>query len=337
MDGPLTALEHLDGPGVLAAAGIIVPPASVVAQPIRSGNVVIRLDTDQATFYLKAPAKDLEPWDDKVEGARAKVSREAAAAECLRRRGVASMDVLAVETGEANVLGRPYLLTRRVPGRQFTEIVPRGTQAAWEEPLEAVGAYLASVHRIEFDAAGYVVSAHGPAGPTPPAPVRSAHTPEAAQDEALQDLEHLHGRVDIGLLLDLEHRFSSMADAIREEYHPPRFVIGGFHPDHPFLDRMSDGLSVVGCVDLEVASGGRTLDDLVTFSTGMMFRFDGTVPWWEPLFDGYGTEPSIESVRTALLASCTYLFGDLAGLQATYRALIESTTWGELFNAHRRQ
>jgi len=247
------------------------------------------------------------------------------------------MEVLAVETGEANALGWPYLLTRRVPGRQFTEIVPAGVHAAWEEPLEAVGAYLASVHRIEFHAAGYVVSADGPAGPTPPAPVRSTHTPEAAQDEALQDLERSHGRVDVGLRRDLEDRFASMADAIRDDYYPPQFVTGGFHPDHPFLDRVADGLSVVGCVDLEVASGGRTLDDLVTFSTGMMFRFDGSVPWWEPLFDGYGTQPSIEAVRTALLASCGYLFGELPGLQTTYRSLLESTTWRQLFNVHRRQ
>jgi hypothetical protein len=50
LDGHLTALEHLDGAGVLASAGIIVSPASVVARPMRSGNLVIRLDTDQATF-----------------------------------------------------------------------------------------------------------------------------------------------------------------------------------------------------------------------------------------------------------------------------------------------
>jgi hypothetical protein len=257
LDGPLTALEHLDGAGVLASAGIIVSPASVVARPMRSGNLVIRLDTGQATYYLKAPTKDLEAWDDKVEGARIKVSREAAAAECLRHRGVASMEVLAVETGEANALGWPYLLTRRVPGRPFTEIVSAGVHVAWEEPLEAVGAYLASVHRIEFHAAGYLVSVEGPAGPTPPATVRSAHTPEAAQ-EALQDLEGSHGRLDVGLQRDLEQRFASMADAIRDEYCPPHFVIGGFHPDHPYLGRVADGLSVVGCVDLEVASGGRT-------------------------------------------------------------------------------
>lgn len=326
----------VDGNSILAAAGVQAPThGRVIVQRVPSGNLVFRLSTDRGAFYVKAPTKDLGEWSIEVEGARTKAIREAAAAECLRRRSLAAMEVLAVETGVANALGRPYLLTREVRGRPFTEVAASASASTLAEALSAVGAYLRSVHSIEFSAAGYLVSADGPIGPTPPAPVRPSHTPEAAQAAAYQDLAKTARSLDAGLRREVARRLSSIADGLRNEFHPPHFVIGGFHPNHPYLDHEAGGWTVVGCIDLEVASGGRVLDDLVTFATGIMTRVDAEVPWWEPLFDGYGSEPSIESVRVELLASCSYLFGEAPDLDATYRALLAAPTWSKLFNAHR--
>lgn len=78
-------------------------------------------------------------------------------------------------------------------------------------------------------------------------------------------------------------------------------------------------------------------DDLTTFAVGMIFRFEPDIPWWEPFFEGYGSEPTLDRFRTALLSSCSYCFG--AGpaprLETTYRALLTADSWPALFSAHR--
>jgi len=328
-------LDRAAAIAILRAAGIAAD--GLRARHIPSGNDVFRLDTDGETFFLKAPAKDLEPWSDPLEGAGVKVNREQAAAECLKSHGLPGLDVMVAEVGQDNAIHRPYLLTRRVPGQPFTRIVPRHAQQRWKGPLQAVGAFLAAVHRIEFKAAGYVVTPEGPAGPTPPAPLMALHSAEVAQSEAFGDLDLARSLLDPALIETLEARFGAIAATIAPEYQPPRLVIGGFHPNHPFLDRAPGGWSVSGCIDLEVTSGGRTLDDLVTFAVGMMFRFDADIAWWEPLFEGYGSEPSLDRFRTDLLAKCSYLFGPAPALGATYQALLTATSWASLFNAHRPQ
>lgn len=156
-----------------------------------------------------------------------------------------------------------------------------------------------------------------------------------AQAHALADLDRARSQLDHQTIEALEARFSSLAETIRPDFLRPRFVIGGFHPNHPFLSLLEREWSVCGCIDLEVASGGRPLVDLVTFAVGMMFRSDPAIPWWEPLFEGYGLEPSFEAVRTELLSSGAYLFGSSADLGAIYRALLRARSWHELFNAHR--
>ncbi|MGH9223930.1 MAG: phosphotransferase family protein [Acidimicrobiales bacterium] len=336
----LTALHRLSCDRTVAAAVLDAAGATKAhlarIRRVPSGNDVLRLDTDLGTFFLKAPAKDLEPWPDPREGAAARVAREHAAAECLRSYGLPGPEVVAADVSGDNPIGRPYLLTRKVEGRPFTTVVGRRARHGWRGPIHAVGAFLAAVHEIEFDAAGYLVTPDGPVGPTPPAPPRPSHDPAVAQQHAFADLERARPHLEPSLIADLEQRFGSMNAATATSYHPPRLVIGGFHPNHPFLARASEQWSVVGCIDLEVASGGRTLDDLVTFAVGLMFRFDAAVPWWEPLFEGYGDEPPLELCRLELLASCKYLFGGSRSLPAAYHALMAAPSWATLFRLPRR-
>jgi aminoglycoside phosphotransferase (APT) family kinase protein len=312
-----------------------VHPGSLGIRRIPSGNAVYRLKAESDTYFLKVPTKDLEFWPDPLEGAAVKVERELAASRCLANHGVPGLEVVWAEPGSANPLGRPYLLTRSAPGRPFTQIVPARARRGWRSPLRAVGRFLASVHRIEFDTAGYLVSPEGPIGPTLPAPVRPEHRAEVAQAHALADLDQASSRLDSRTIEALEARLGSLAETIGPDFLQPRFVIGGFHPNHPFLALLEGEWSVRGCIDLELASGGRPLDDLVTFGVGMMFRSDPAIPWWEPLFEGYGSEPSFEGVRTELLGSGAYLFGLSGDLGIIYRALLDADSWHELFNAHR--
>lgn len=322
------AIRALEVVGLSVASGVRTTRA-------RSGNEVLRLDTEAGTFFLKAPSKDLDPWPDPLDGAAAKVAREQAASLCLRRHGLPGPEVLVAELGCDNPLGRPYLLTRCVPGRPFTTVVPRGARQRWKAPLRAVGAFLAAAHRIVFAAAGFVTTPQGPVGAVSPARALTSHASDVAQADALRDLDNARPFLDGDLAARLETRFSTLAASIDGEYHPPRLVIGGFHPNHPFLARTEDEWSVVGCIDLEVTSGGRVFDDLATFAVGMMFRFDPDIPWWEPLFEGYGSAPQLESFRMELLGHCSYLFGGRAALGATYRRLLGAQSWATLFNVHR--
>lgn len=328
-----TAITSAEGVEVLRAAGVEVSSGSVVVDLVPSGNGVHRLRSGEETFFVKVPVKDLEPWPDPIDGAAVKVAREAAAAECLHRNGVAALEVLTTDTGTANPVGRPYLLSRAVDGAPFRGLMESSSRRDREALVAAVGGYLRHVHAIEFRASGYIVSADGPTGPTPPAPPRAAHDPKVAAADALGDLAQARGRVDELVWWRAHERLGSLSDRISSEYEPPRFVMGGFHTNHPHLREVGGGWQVVGCVDLEVASGGRVLDDLVTFAADLMLEVGGA-EWWEPLFDGYEGEPPVEAVRDELLGSCVYLFGDRGDLTQTYRNLLDASSWSELFSAH---
>lgn len=325
-------LGRMDWLAVLDAAGVRAQIDSVQVERIRSGNSVYRIRCDDGTLFLKIPAKDLEAWSNELDGAAVKVEREAAAAACLRRHRVAAFETVTAETGVANPVGRPYLLTRAVDGTAFRSLMEPAPPTGWEGIVAAVGSYLRCVHNIEFEATGYLVSADGPAGPTPPAPPRPAHDPLVAQRDALHDLERAGDRIDPGVKRSVAARLSCLAERTAPQYEPPRFVIGGFHTNHPHLARSGDAWTVVGCIDFEVASGGRVVDDIVTFAVGLAAELP-VLGWWAPLFDGYGGPPPFEAVRDELLGSCAYLLGDCQDLDEAYRSLLDATSWRELFVA----
>lgn len=214
---------------------------------MRSGNDVFKVDAGAETFFVKVPAKDLEAWPEPLDGAASKVVRECAACQCLREHGLPAPEVVAFDAGRENPIGRPYL-TRRLTGRPFTAVVPARSPRRWKGPLEAVGAFLAAVHAIEFDSPGYVTTPQGPLGPMRLEPPRGSHDPEVAQAQALEDLDAARSLLDPALVANLEERFRRIAAAIASEYTPPRFVIGGFHPNHPFLGRTNGRWGVTGCV-----------------------------------------------------------------------------------------
>lgn len=307
-----------------------------------SGNTVWRIDTSDATLFLKIPTKDLGAPSDHLAVAAAKVTCEQAAFACLLRHGLPATEVLAVGIDGANPIGRPYLLTRQVPGDSFTSIVPTPAGRGSFDTLEAVGGFLARVHAIELPRAGYFTTAEGPHERPSVLPPRASHSPQLARAEAIGDLDTSRSFLDSHLTSELDIRFSRITEELQDEYLPPRFVLGSFHPNHAFLARSRGRWEVTGCIDLEVASGGSVVEDLTTLSVGFMHRFSPDAPWWEPLFRGYGGEPGLERMRLALLSCATYCFGgdrpstEPGRLAQIYRALLSASSWAELFTAHRK-
>jgi hypothetical protein len=64
----------------------------------------------------------------------------------------------------------------------------------------------------------------------------------------------------------------------------------------------AEGWRVTGFVDMEVASAGDPITDLVTFAIEMAAHFPVSSRWWEPLFVGYGRTPDFWRFKLRLLA-----------------------------------
>lgn len=318
---------------VLGDAG--VGSSNLRVLPVQSGNTVVEIVTDSEIFFLKVPTKDLEEWADFLDGAAFKVTVESAAFACLEAHGLGAPQVLVANTTSDNAVGRPYLLTREAPGEPFTAIVTAGRTEGWRGPLRAVGEFLGEVHRIEFAERGYIVTADGPSGPPPQAHLSSSHSVDVLHAGAMADLAAARPAIPDALADEVEERLVSILPVVGHEYGRPRFVLNAFHPNHPYLAEAGGDWRVTACLDLDSASGGCVLGDLVIFGVGMMFRLGPEVAWWEPLFQGYGTEPPFEAMRYYLLATCFYWHGEDGRLEATYRRLLDAMSWEELFNAHR--
>lgn len=296
---------------------------------------MVEIVTADETLFLKVPTKDLDEWTDPSEGAAFRVTVESAAFACLTAHGLGAPDVVTATTTSNNPVGWPYLLTRRLSGEPFTSVVGAGATEGWSAPIRAVGEFLGKVHDIEFAEFGYIDSAEGPTGPPAKDHLSSSHSVEVLHTGALADLGAARSAIPDALAAEVEARLLSILPTVSAQYAEPRFVLEGFHPNHPHLAADRAGWRVTGCLDLDSASGGCVLGDLVIFGVGMMFRLGPGVPWWEPLFEGYGLEPPLEVIRYYLLGSSFYWHGEDGRLESTYRSLLDASSWAELFNPHR--
>lgn len=331
-DLTLTASSASD---LMARAGIGGP---WVVTRLRHESHVFMLESGAARFFLKAHTKS---WyaSDWRHGPALAVRHEIAAWECLRRHGLATPEVVIADESAENALGWPHVVTRELPGSPAGWLVEGSGLVRTGAVLEALGDYLRRMHGITFRDAGYVMMPNGPDKPLDVTVWHHAcHSPDQWQRWALQGLE-TRGLSE-ELRREVERRCSTMADQIRPEYEPPRFTQGDSHASHYFVD-LRGGAHVAGVIDMEVASGGNPVYDLILIVVELMGRLDARTVWWEPLFAGYGDPPDLERFRLGLLATDEPSFrahgSDRwpATLEQTYRALIAAQTWEELFSANR--
>jgi aminoglycoside phosphotransferase len=322
-----TMLAEATARGLLDRAAVTRRESLGVRQ-MRSGNRVFEIACGTERFYVKFPAKDFVANVDPLTQAAARVAGEAAAFECLRQRGLSSIDVLGVEPDADNPSGWPCILLSGAAGRPLIDVVRDGDPP---RALLATGAYLAAMHAITFAQIGYISTAAGP-GPDPAGRLLAArHDPDVLQREAWSDLSnarpHLHDRT----FRAAEARLDGLAERVADEYETPYFVHGALHPNHPFIH---DGV-VSALIDLDNASAGAVFDDLLTLTVGLMIQAPHT-PWWDPLFDGYGVPQDIERYRDGLLSCAHYCFREhTRSLEATYDAILGADEWADLFHAHR--
>ncbi|GCE15379.1 phosphotransferase family protein [Tengunoibacter tsumagoiensis] len=302
---------------------------------IKEYNHVYRIECPQDIFFLKTHTKEWYPPEDVETGFS--VRHEQSACSLLASHGLPTPDVVLALHTRKNPLGRPFLLTRKLQGRSLIELLKHYQNDAlqWDELLRITGEYLQKMHSITFRFPGYIVD-NKPDGPLDDTqwqhPIWSARQ---RQINALAQLQQEQSKLSQQTIQRLQTLFSTLKEALEAEYQPPRFTHGDCHAHQFYLSQNEVRKWMVsGCVDLEVASAGDSLQDLVKIAIEMVREFTGR-DWWTPLFAGYGKEPNFDTFRLRLLCAEENEFQWPATRQEVFNHLLKASRWSELFTFNR--
>ena len=304
---------------------------------VKEDNHVFRIESDGRAYYLKTFTKDWYDGCTTLE-TRGCVDHEAGAFRILAAHGLNTPRVVVDERTCDNALGRPFILTEALRGRPLTELLDDADRLDFARLLRATGEYMARMHVIAFEFPGYVSSAGGPT--QAPNPNTWGHpiwtfgewekTARARwkRDEAVAAPE----------TVAKAREFHSLHEAeMKAAYEPPHFTHGDCHAWQFFLDREKGRWVVTGVVDMEVASSGNADFDFDKMFEGLPPTLDAATRWWEPLFEGYGREPSFDLVKLRLAASGLGGWGDgyrpWPGTREQVLAhVLNARDWSELFD-----
>ncbi|GHO89394.1 phosphotransferase family protein [Dictyobacter formicarum] len=327
-----TQLTQLQAQGITHLAGLHEP---VTVTLIKEYNHVYRIECQQGIFFLKMHTKDWYPPEDVETGFS--VRHEQSAWSVLASHGLATPDVLLAWNTRKNPLGLPFLLTRKLPGRSLVEMLKhyQDDKLQWDELLSTTGEYLQQMHRITFRFPGYIVD-NKPDGPLDDTkwqhPIWSARQ---RQMTALAQLQQEQSKLSQQTTKQLQILFSTLKEVLEAEYQPPRFTHGDCHAHQFYLHQNEvEKWMVSGCVDMEVASAGDSLQDLVKIAIEMVREFTGR-DWWTPLFTGYGKEPNFDTFRLRLLCAGENEFQWSGTRLEVLNHLLQASNWSELFTFNR--
>lgn len=315
---------------VLGRSGVSGP---LSVERVHAYNHVWRLAGDAGTFFLKIYTKLwYAPYGDSHAFP---VTHEAGAWRCLRAHGLATPEVVVAETGTANPLGRPFLLTRELEGRPLTELLRK--DLASDGPLRSVGEYLRRMHSVTFEFPGYVSSEEGPTGPRRRgAWEHRCWTAEARERLARETLEAEAAGLSADVRARLDRAIASMGERLRSSYEPPRFVHGDCHANAFFLVEEEGSWRVTGTVDMEVASAGDVVEDLMKLCIELATVLPTSSGWWDALFDGYGASPDFDLLKLRLLGATPADFAWTDRWPNSWEAIVRHITgagsWLQLFD-----
>ena len=119
------------------------------------------------------------------------------------------------------------------------------------------------------------------------------------------------------------------------------FVHGDCHASQFFVRKNCfSNWEISGVVDMEVASSGAPIHDLIKISIELATRSSYSehyknYNWWNPLFLGYGIEPNFNAIKIGLLTTgaesfwCQNWSSDFANI---YQHVLQSQNWNQLFD-----
>ena len=265
---------------------------------LKQHNHVWRITATDDVYFLKTYTKSWYGGD--IAATAGCVEHEVAAWRVLQAQGIAVPEVVAESRECENPLGRPFLMTRGLRGTSLTTLLKDADRSQFATLLETTGAFLRQVHAISFEHSGYIMEG----GPSAPADEQAWQhwiwSARQTQRDAYTTLEYDRPRLSTALYGELAARFATMETELAVAWQPPRFTHGDCHAEQFFLYNADGHWHVSGFVDMEVASAGDCVADLLKFGIEMMVYFDPATRWWEPFFAGYGI-PDFEQLRLRLL------------------------------------
>ena len=275
-------------------------------------NHVWRLQCGQETFYLKIYTKDW--YGDDVPRTEGCVRHERDAYALLARHGLPTIEVVLARPDCDNPLGRPFLVTRAAAGMSLNRLLAQADATQFQALLESVGGHLRRMHELTFAYPGYIMGDGPVAAPLAGEwqhPVWSAFV---CQENALAMLERDRPRLLSTLANELQPIFATLAEQLAPAYQPLRFVQTNMHSHQFYLAPLylvplyigqqgheGSKWQVTGVLDMEVASAGDALFDLVAFALEMAAFHSPSTRWWEPFFRGYGGAPDFALFRLHML------------------------------------
>ncbi len=298
---------------------------------IHEYNHVYRIECANETLFLKLFTKS---WYVTPEESSASVEHERSAWSILASHGIAAPDVLIANQEHDNLLGMPFILTRKIQGEALDLLLRQVPQQEISALLYTVGSYLRSMHAIPFAYPGYLTGDGPTQFPNENEWQFGIWTAQQCQEEIRVWIASMRPTLSDAVAQRLEQRIATIAQELAPEYEPLHFVHGDCHLEQFFLQKDNDQWRVNGVVDMEVASSGASAADIVYVCRELAQALPSQTRWWESLFEGYGSIPNFERFRLRLL-NCWYPYGpDIwpGSGDNGFTHLLNATSWDELFS-----
>ena len=168
--------------------------------------------------------------------------------------------------------------------------------------LHVVGIYLRHMHAIEFAYPGYLFREEGPQkAPDEHGWQHFVWALQARQRYTREWIQVHKDELTPLLLSQLEEMVQQVPEVLASAYASPRFTQGDCGIDQIMMAQQNGSWYVTAFLNMEVASAGDCISDLVSLCEGLAQVLPSTSRWWEALFEGYGQEPDFAGFRPRLL------------------------------------
>ena len=143
------------------------------ATRLRRQNGVCRIECESRVFFLETYTREWYAGGHACASGAYCVGHEVSAWACLATYRLAAPEVVAACLDCDNPAGRPYLLTRCLPGAPLPDLPPGADCPLFAQLLETTGAYLRRAHQLAFAHPGHIVGdgrhivGEGPTRPPP--------------------------------------------------------------------------------------------------------------------------------------------------------------------------
>lgn len=281
----------------LVAQQILQTVSLPAVHPVKQYNHVYQISYGQDVFFLKTYTKDW--YGDNIAGTAYCVDHERTAWQNLAKAGLTVPVLILAEENMTNPLGRPFLLMKSLRGKSLIDHLPSNSMV---EMLRAIGRYMRTIHKIEYEYAGYIATGELKNPPDPDSWQHIVWTFEQFEREVTQNWQEDKQMISTDLMTEIESYYAQHKMNLKAVYQTPRFTHGDCHASTFFLFNENQKWQISGVLDMEVASAGNIYFDFLKFGIEMAAYAPIESLWWEYLFEGYGTEPSFELLKLMLLA-----------------------------------